>query len=111
MVSFGKKTRYLILLEEPTDPLRGISIYSYTLESVLTNIQDSVLGSGTGPLDSESRYSVPDLEAQILKVRYRTLSQPYEDCLGVGEYIVSYYTAVIFGLLSFRYHAVFYLLF
>ena len=65
--------------------------------------QGSVSGSGTGPLDSESRDPVPDLETQSLEVRYRTPSQPYADCLGVREYIVSYYTAVIFCLLSFSY--------
>ena len=62
---------------------------------------------GTGSLDSESRPldsvyrdPVPDLETQSLEVRYRIPSQPYEDRLGVREYIVSYYTAVIFGLFS-----------
>ena len=43
----------------------------------------TVSGSGTGPLDSESRDQVPDLETQSLEVRYRIPRQPYEDCLGV----------------------------
>ena len=55
-------------------------------------------GSGTGPLDYESRDPVPDLETQSLEVRYRIPSQSYEDCLGVREYIISYYTAVIFAI-------------
>ena len=57
-------------------------------------------GSGTRSLDSVSRDPVPDLETQRLEVRYRIPSQPYEDCLGVWEYIVSHYTAVISGLFS-----------
>ena len=62
----------------------------------------SVSGSGTRSLDSVSRDPVPDLETQSLEVRYRYRipSQPYEDCLGVREYIVSYYSAVISGLFS-----------
>ena len=60
----------------------------------------SVSGSGFGSLDSVSRDPVPDLEAQSLEVRYRIPSLPYEDCLGVREYIVSYYTAVISELFS-----------
>ena len=58
-----------------------------------------------------SRGPVPDLLTQCLgiryrtwrlglEVRYRTPNQPYEDCLGVREYIVSYYTTVISGLVS-----------
>ena len=59
-----------------------------------------------------SRGPVPDLLTQCLGIRYRTWkikslevryripSQPYEDCLGVREYIVAYYTAVISGLFS-----------
>ena len=50
--------------------------------------------------DSVSRDPVPDLETQSLEVRYWIPSQPYEDCLRVWEYIVSYYTAVISGLFS-----------
>ena len=45
-----------------------------------------------------SRDPVPDFETQSLEVQYRIPSQPYEDCLGVREYIVSYYTAIISGL-------------
>ena len=48
-------------------------------------LEGSVSGSGTGPLDSESRDPVPDLEIQSLEVRYRIPRQPYEDCLGVRE--------------------------
>ena len=59
-----------------------------------------VSGSGTRSLDSVSRDPVPDLETQSLEVQYHVPSQPYEDCLGVGEYIGSYYTAVISGLFS-----------
>ena len=46
-------------------------------------LEGSVSGSGTGPLDSESRDPVPDLETQSLEVQYQIPSQPYEDCLGV----------------------------
>ena len=59
-----------------------------------------VSGSGTRSLDSVSRDPVPDLETQSLEVRYRISSHPYEDCLGVREYIVSYYTDVISGSFS-----------
>ena len=48
----------------------------------------SISGSGPKSLDSVSRDAVPDLEIQSLEVRYRMPSQPYEDCLGVREYIV-----------------------
>ena len=51
---------------------------------------DSVSECGTGPLDSESRDPVPDLENQSLEVQYRIPRQPYEDCLGVRQYIESY---------------------
>ena len=60
----------------------------------------SVSGSGTRSHDSVLRDPVPDLETQSLKVRYRIPNQPYEDCLGVREYILSYHTAVISGLFS-----------
>ena len=60
----------------------------------------SVSGFGTRSLDSVSRDPVPDLETQSPEVWYRISSQPYEDCLGVREYLVSYYTAVISGLFS-----------
>ena len=60
----------------------------------------SVSGSATRSLDSVSRDPVLHLETQSLQVRYRIPSQPYEDCLGVRECIVSYYTAVISGLFS-----------
>ena len=56
----------------------------------------SVSGPGTGPLDPESMDPVPDLETQSLEVWYQISSQPYEDCLEVREYIVSYNTVVIF---------------
>ena len=70
----------------------------------------SVSGSVTGPLDSESMDTIPDLETQSLEDWYRIPSQPYEDCLRVREYIVSYYTAVILELLSFSYCEIFYML-
>ena len=47
-----------------------------------------------------SRDPVPELETQSLEVWYRIPSQPYEDCFGLWEYIVSFYTAVISGLFS-----------
>ena len=60
----------------------------------------SVPGSDTRSPDSVSRNPVPDLETQSLEARNRIPSQPYEDCLGVREYIVSYYTAVVSRLFS-----------
>ena len=45
----------------------------------------SVSGSGTGPLDSEARDPVPDLETQSLEVGYRIPRQPCEAFLGVRE--------------------------
>ena len=67
----------------------------------------SVSGSGTRSLVSVSRDPVPDLETQSLEVWYRILSLPYADCLGVREYIVSYYTAVISGLFSQHFDEIF----
>ena len=64
-------------------------------------------GSGTRSLDSVSRDLVLDLETQSLEVRYRIPSQPYEDCLVVREYIVSYYTAVVSGLFSQYFEEIF----
>ena len=79
----------------------------------------SVLESGSGPPDPESRDAVLDLETQSLEVRYRIPSQPYEDCLRVQEYysIVLYsrniwiISAVFWRNISFSYRANFYLLF
>ena len=52
------------------------------------------IGSVSGP--------VPDPETHSLEVRYRILSQSYEDCLRVREYI----TMNIYWIISLSFHEI-----
>ena len=87
--------------------LKNLKRGSFGIRGNLQILKGSVSGSGTGSLDSEARDPVPDLETQSLEVRYRIPRQPYEDCLGVRELIVSYLTVVIFGLISQYFNKIF----
>ena len=109
----------------PSDPVPYACISYYCWTALLIkymyclNQKDSVSGSGTGPLGSESRDPVPYFETQSLEGRYWIPSQPYEDCLGgpVVYSIVSHSRniwiifAVFWRNVSFTYHAILYLLF